>query len=153
MLDLSAVTIDAKSTALHLAGGPLDTMVKGASDGLPTAGSRGQRLRWLAFFNLLGPPERNNNFQPAAVARHEATHGLDLSRWSTHQCVIIIGTLRLEGAARRRCRWGWRPTGRSAKPYYSGPTVVRWVYPLPDDPPEVPVVTMPEAGVQPGAGS
>ncbi len=153
VLDLSAVTINAQSTALHLAGGPLDTMVKGASDGLPTAGSRGQRLRWLAFFNLLGPPERNNNYQPAAVARREATHGLDLSRWSTRPCVIIIGTLRLEGQDAAPVPMGVATNGTVRKPYYSGPTVVRWVYPLPDDPPEVPVVTMPEAGVQPGAGS
>ncbi|MBC7834429.1 MAG: hypothetical protein H7Y88_04920 [Phycisphaerales bacterium] len=57
------------------------------------------------------------------------THALDLSRWLTQPCIIIIGQM---------------PGGApSPTPIYvddqaistKGHTVVRWIYPLPADPP------------------
>ncbi|MBN8645593.1 MAG: hypothetical protein J0L61_10195 [Planctomycetes bacterium] len=84
-----------------------------------------------SLYAMLPQPEWNEGFPKTgrrlAAVRRQAAHGLDLSKWFTQPCLIIIGQveraptpvpLTVEGAA---C-----PS--------EGRTVVRWVYPLPSAP-------------------
>lgn len=146
-LDLSAATTTVGTPGLAAR---LDALV-GASgfgeDNLPSAGSRTDRFLWLSFFNLIGAPPPPRNFQPAPVARRDATHTLDLSRWSTRPCLVVLGVLRAEGEGTIALPVGVATNGRERTPVVSGVTIVRWVYPLPPDPPEAPRAedTPPEA--------
>ena len=91
------------------------------------------RLVGLSLFSVLPPPD----VSPAMSGniphlRRSATHGVDLSRWVTQPCVMVIGhmanplsspspvPITVDGEV--------IPT--------SGRTVVRWVYPLESNPPE-----------------
>lgn len=85
------------------------------------------------LFPLLPTPNHNSPSFTVSIPAPQRTdtHGLDLSRWFTRPCVIIIGLVGQAGAM---------PTpvpfcvdGEIAPT--SGLTVVRWVYPLPDNPP------------------
>ncbi len=101
-------------------------------------GNLSRRLTAISLFTQLAPPDINQDAaqkpsQPLALRR--LTHGLDLGRWFTQPCVIVIGHL------------GDDPSpiplfvdaggGPRAAPT-SGRTVVRWVYPLPASPPTYP---------------
>lgn len=88
------------------------------------------RLNALAFFSLLQPPDYMSATRHV-LARRQATHGWELSRWFTQPSLIVVGHLTdapsptpllVDGEA--------LPT--------TGRTVVRWVYPLPGDPPRLP---------------
>ena len=90
-------------------------------------------LTAIGLFPLLPTPNHNSpSFTVSIPAPQRAdTHCLDLGRWFTRPCVIIIG---LVGQTKPL------PTpipfcvdGETAPT--SGLTIVRWVYPLPDNPP------------------
>src|SRR5204863_9539405 len=75
------------------------------------------------------PPPRSGEGASQYAAQRAATHGWDLSLWFTHPCVMVVGhideaptpvPLTVDGKA--------VPTKVM--------TFVRWVYPLPDNPPE-----------------
>mgnify|MGYP000633633757 CR=1 FL=1 len=109
-----------------------------------------RRLMALALYGHLRPPELVPVRGPAQlVALRSEMHGLDLSRWFTEPCVIVLGTVvqRGEGA-------GGSPVpilvdGQAARA--NGRTLVAWVYPLPDDPPRLRGVDEGgEAGAAPG---
>ncbi len=137
-LDLSTITSTRTSNLILT----LDNLIKGGatSEDLPDPSSRADRFTWLAFFNLLGPPTKNANaFSQSPVARREATHALDLSRWSTRPCLVIIGTLNIEGKDSMPEPFGVATNGTTREPRITGTTIVRWVYPLPDNPPDVPI--------------
>ncbi len=98
--------------------------------------SPGVRLQAISFFASLTPPPRGQNIQdmPLAAARTH-TQGLDLSRWLTRPCLIIVGTVSATG-----------PDGSPVRMYVEGntepvptdgTTLVRWVYPLDAAPPPV----------------
>jgi hypothetical protein len=70
-------------------------------------------------------------------------HGLDLSRWLTQPCVIVIGHLVQEDAG--ACPVPLTVDGTEIGS--RGRTVVRWVYPLPPAPPR-----FAEPDSEPGAG-
>jgi hypothetical protein len=94
------------------------------------------RLTALALYSVLEPPGTSTQGGTTApiIARTQ-THGLDLGIWFTQPCVIMIGhmpDLR-------------DPTGGPAEIFVDGRpapmrgrTVVKWVYPLPPNPPEYP---------------
>jgi len=92
-----------------------------------------QSLQALALYPLLEPaPVREGvNQQVAAVVRRAETHGIDVGRWLTRPCVIVLGQVRETS--------GTAPpiplyvNGRAVEA--RGRTLVMWVYPLPDDPP------------------
>lgn len=106
-----------------------------------------RRLTGMALFSQIEPPDvktsnsRNNygfNNNNAHGAQRKYLHGMDLGRWFTEPCVIIIGHL---GATEDRPS----PTplyllsGSSSRPLdTAGRTVVRWVYPLGSRPPALP---------------
>lgn len=91
------------------------------------------RLVGLSLFSVLPPPDVSPSMAGNIPhLRRSATHGIDLSRWVTQPCVIVIGHLA-------------NPTA-SPSPVpitvdgevipTSGRTVVRWIYPLDSSPPE-----------------
>lgn len=94
-----------------------------------------QRLSAIAFFSQFEPPQFSDSFstQREPVARRTETHGWDLGRWFTQPCIIIIGHLGSE----RDPRPSPVPIRIDGEPVTAtGRTVVRWVYPLADKPPE-----------------
>lgn len=91
------------------------------------------RMLALALFPMLEPPDfRDRTRTQHAALQRRVSHTMDLGRWFTQPCLIVIGHL------------GSRSEPRpSPVPVYvdgervrtEGRTVVRWVYPLPLRPP------------------
>ena len=95
------------------------------------------RLTALALYSMLEPPDPASRTTNAShLVTREQSHGWDLGRWFTQPCVIIIGHIP-----------DMRDPDDTIAPIFvdgklapmRGRTVVRWVYPLPADPPEYPV--------------
>lgn len=86
-----------------------------------------QRLTALSLYGVLEPPDaRSDNRQ--VLAQRADVHRFDLSKWFTRPCVIVIG--QMENAPSPV------PLTLSGEPMgTTGRTVVRWIYPLPDNPP------------------
>jgi len=110
-----------------------------------------RRMEALALFNMLPPPEQIPGSDATDAAARVATHGWDLGMWFTQPCVIIIGTVGED-----------REDGGVDSPVpltvdgelvpNTGRTVVRWIYPLPDDPPAFPQSAEPDpANPEPAA--
>lgn len=93
------------------------------------------RMNALAFFGMLPQPDLGDNASVPFIPLRRVTHGYDLSRWLTQPCIIIVGELSGDAAA-----------GASPVPLTvdgetvptNGRTFVRWVYPLPANPPAYP---------------
>lgn len=104
--------------------------------------SNEQRLVALTLFHHLRPPDApdGTGTQPmAAVPQRRAMHGLDLSRWFTQPCVIVIGFTQGEGKE-GKCPVPLFVSDAGGDPQElatKGMTMVRWVYPLPARPPDV----------------
>lgn len=83
----------------------------------------------VALYGVLEQPEIDKTFTtgPASVHRR-MTHGLDLAKWFTQPCLIVIG--RVEDAPNPvpLAVDGHRLDGKDRAS--SGRTIVRWVYPL-----------------------
>ncbi|GEM_PF-341553 len=115
-------------------------------------GNKADQLNALAFFSQLPTPDFNNSGLTSAVVapQRASTHGWDLGRWFTRPCIIIIGQLGGEESVPSPV-----PVMVDGEPLAtSGRTLVRWVYPLPDNPPGFPqragaVVPDPPAPPQP----
>jgi len=88
-------------------------------------------LSAIALLNALPAPSRT---QSTRVHR-ESTHGWDLTRWLTQPCVIVLGRLGPEEA----CPTPITLNGREVD--LQGNTFLRWVYPLPGNPPSVGAVS------------
>lgn len=124
--------------------------------GLPSdtsiIGSFEDRMAALACMGQLAPPTGDDNSSTDFSALRVSTHNWDLSRWFTQPCVIIIG--HLESAA------GDVENAPSPVPLTvdgdpaptHGRTVVRWVYPLPADPPAYPGANDPTEPATPPGG-
>lgn len=109
----------------------------GAAVNLRSSSSLENELDALTFFHLLPPPEFDTgtmNLSGVLAAQRRSTHGLDLSRWTTQPCVIVSGYI---GDESRRSE-SPVPLFVDAEPVKTrGRTLVRWVYPLPANPPSV----------------
>jgi hypothetical protein len=98
-------------------------------------------LTALSLFPMLNPPTFSTgtalgNSEP--LARRRATHGMDLGRWFTQPCVIIIAQLGDKDTA-GTCPIPLSVDGNSRlEDRITGRTVIRWVYPLRDMPPTYP---------------
>lgn len=148
-IDLAAATTNATTTLLS---SKLDSIVgsgRWSDDNAPDPGDRISRYEWLAFFDLFGPPVARAGTFGAPVARREATHAFDLSRWSTRPCVVVIGVLAGEAGQDLPLPVGVSTNGRQREPVVAGTTIVRWVYPLPADPPRVPITDPADATTDP----
>jgi hypothetical protein len=156
-LDLQAVTMQALDTGV---GKKLTALAesKSGTDGLPTGAGAAQadRYEWLAFFNLLDAPnylQSRGGMEGPPLQRRETTHQLDLSRWATRPCVVVLATLNTSGEDSLPAPVRVATNGSERRPYCSGTTIVRWVYPLAPNPPEVEVDAPPEGeDTGPGAG-
>lgn len=105
---------------------PRSGAIAGVSTSSPSADIA---LTGLAFYSMLPPADRSGNGSiPASLRRH--SHGWDLGMWMTQPCVIVVA--RLNDAETPV------PLMINGKTFASkGVTVMRWVYPFPDNPPEV----------------
>ncbi|HZW08871.1 MAG TPA: hypothetical protein VFF69_03125, partial [Phycisphaerales bacterium] len=155
-LDLHAVTMQAADTGV---GKMLTALgrLKSGTDGLPTGtgAAEADRFEWLAFFNLFDGPnylDTRGSMEGPPLQRREATHALDLSRWATRPCLVVLATLRTAGEDSLPAPIQVSTNGGLRRPYCSGTTVVRWVYPLPPNPPEVQPETLPADATDPDAG-
>jgi hypothetical protein len=90
----------------------------------------GDRLMALAFFSEFDPPRVTGDSASQYAAQRAATHSWDLSMWFTQPCVIIVGEL--DGPTPVPLTVDGQPVKSDA----SSKTIVRWIYPLPDNPPE-----------------
>lgn len=101
-------------------------------------------LTALSLFSMLGPPDVTGANR-ATLLRRQATHTLDLGKYFTQPCLILIGILG-DDTTLAEC-----PTPISVddatpdelRPRITGRTVVRWVYPLPARPLRATVLTAP----------
>ncbi len=94
-----------------------------------------RRMLGLALFPLLAPPEPlsgSNAMEAASLARRRAAHNYDIARWFTQPCLIIIGHV---GTEEDRAPAPIPLTADGDDVPLLGRTVMRWVYPLPDNPP------------------
>lgn len=87
------------------------------------------RMLALAFYGVLEPPNAAIDDRQALVQRTDG-HRYSLSRWFSRPCVIVIG--QMENAPSPV------PLALNGDPMGTiGRTVVRWIYPLPDNPPPI----------------
>lgn len=86
----------------------------------------------LLMYDHLAPPTLRQG-QPAQeiVALRSDAAGLDLSRWLTEPCVILIGTVETEGP--EPVPTPFEADGQEVE--LEGQTLIGWVYPLPANPP------------------
>jgi hypothetical protein len=85
-------------------------------------------LKALTFYSMLTPPAPIESTNTVVAARRALTHTLDLSRWFTQPCVIIVGEVedsRLPTPIRVDA-----DSGDVMQKSVTGRTMVRWVYPL-----------------------
>lgn len=100
---------------------------------LSDGGSLGERLFGLSLFQQLSPPDPRDAGvlnRASRLARRGEGRWLDLSRWFTQPCVIVLGLMRQE---QEREALPLRVDGEAFAS--SGLTLVQWVYPLPATPP------------------
>lgn len=111
---------------------------------LTSAADRLVASSFLSQFEGLTASTARSDTVPWATRQN--THGLDMGRWMSQPCLIIIGSLgsEKEGAA---CPVPMTLDGD--KFVTTGRTIVRWVYPLADEPPAFYVNENPDAGVLP----
>ena len=140
-LDLAALT----STDAVRASARFDYFRGAVRDGInptalnPTAGKPlADRLIAARFLSQFAPPNYLDDRDTVAnrLARRFSTHGFDLGRWLTTPCLIVTGFVQVEP----------RDASPDGIPYTlyvdnrpvpaSGLTMVTWIYPLPDAPPD-----------------
>lgn len=147
-LDLSAISSDAavaRRAGMAGVSAFMDTLLpRSASTQLyrgdteaAIRGSIENKLVLLSLYGVLPPAPRDGGAFTLPIARRQMTHGLDLGRWFTHPCLIILA--QADGAD---CPAPLLAGGRPVPA--TGLTIVRWIYPLADNPPEV-VVPDPSA--------
>ncbi|MBS0197758.1 MAG: hypothetical protein JSR77_13470 [Planctomycetes bacterium] len=98
-------------------------------------GRPSDRYTALAFLSQLPQPDRTATMRINYIPQRLATHGWDLGVWFTQPCVIIVGQLGASVPAESPVPL----TVDGEKAQTLGRTLVRWVYPLPDNPPRFPV--------------
>ena len=87
-------------------------------------------MQALAFLPQLPGPVSDSNQSASGmiVAQRAATHGLDVARWCTHPCVIVLAELVMQPSP--------VPFFVEGEPLKTeGSTWIQWVYPLPDKTP------------------
>lgn len=102
-----------------------------------TSRSDNDMLVASAFVSQLEPPtEKSTGTIVAGVRR--LTHGLDLGRWLTQPCIIVLGVVETSPSddATNPLPIYMQRGGSWSELDWSGKTVVRWVYPLNPNPPQ-----------------
>lgn len=153
-LPLDEVTRGA-SVQANLAGNYLDQLASGAPGvaSLMTGGGGGnpvdapQRLMALSLYSQLKPPELDNMRSEVYRVRRGETYGWDLGRWFSQPCVIVMGFVGDE-TAKSASPTPLLVNGEEAPT--RGLTLVRWVYPMPAEPPAYPARDSAPPGNPPG---
>jgi hypothetical protein len=96
-----------------------------------------RRLEMLAFHDVLPPPDYRS-MRGTRMIRQRVAHGWDLSAWFTQPALIVLGQV-----VDAESPVPLRVDGREV--LTRGRTLVRWVYPLPAEPPAYPA---PSAGAR-----
>ncbi len=99
-------------------------------------GSDNDRLIASAFVSQLRPPVQGDRGDSLAGVRRY-THGLDLGRWLTQPCIIVLGVVETPSGSNATDPLPiyMQRGGNWDELNWSGKTVVRWVYPLDPNPP------------------
>jgi hypothetical protein len=145
-LDLSAVTAQRAADKAAPLGAWLQNLLPNRNEGLIGNFSTGQNTDWRrwvgqAFITTLPVPEYTQVNMSLPYGRQQATHGLDLGRWLTQPCVIVMGTLGSDDQVGAPCPVPIAVDDADPErlaPRLRGRTIVRWIYPLPDAPPAIP---------------
>lgn len=104
----------------------------------------------LSLYGMLQPPRPDQQNDNRCAVRRQSAHTMDVSRWFTQPCVIIIGFIEgADGKPGSECPVPIEVNGRDF-PYSNGLTCVRWVYPLKGAPPEYVELTQRDSGGAPG---
>ncbi|MEM1072003.1 MAG: hypothetical protein AAGH71_04175 [Planctomycetota bacterium] len=117
-------------------------LARGESQGLvppsrsEVSASVNERLLAAAFMSRF-PPTRGSASGAREVALRRHTHGLDLGRWFTQPCVMILGVVELSPDIEPPLDWSIEDGGSMRSLPTNGRAVVRWVYPLEPAAPEV----------------
>lgn len=127
-LDLHPLFMSAPASSRNLLGW-LDRAASGRESLL-------DRMVVGSFMHQLSPPQLSTQASP--LFTRSAMHGLDLSGWFSQPCLIILGTLDMEGRDAMPIPVNIRVGGEARTPHVRGRTLVRWIYPLPADPPSWP---------------
>jgi hypothetical protein len=135
VLDLGAITRAAANSKVMQPDAYFDNLL------LPSlAGGVGEAVRSvdeptaLAALGFISQLRTGGTVSRAISAERQASHGWDLGRWFTQPCVIVIGQVgHQSGTARAPSPTPVYVDGRAAP--VLGVTVVRWMYPLPANPP------------------
>lgn len=99
------------------------------------------KMKALAFFGAIEPPNlseeknRRTSFTGLPMIRRRSTHGMDLSPWFTQPCIIIVGYVGKDNDAPSPVPLMVSTGGSYHTVPTTGRTFVRWVYPLPSNPP------------------
>ncbi len=134
-LDLAVVTRPRPNAIDTVFTGYLGTNFRPTMD---VGTDRGRRMNAMALFSQLPPPDDDSG---RLLAQRDTTHGWDLSYWFTQPCVIVMGQLT---TARKDVSNTPVPILVNGEPVVNnGRTFVRWIYPLPDDPPGWPQIDVP----------
>jgi hypothetical protein len=95
----------------------------------------GSEMMGVSLFQAFPPPDYDSpSSRRSQVAMRSSTYGLDLSRWLSQPCIIVIGRMENVPSPIPVSVDGNNVSANMD----SGQVVVRWVYPLPAMPVQVP---------------
>lgn len=132
-----------------------DDLISRASGGgiVSTGGATPDALIGAGFVSQLAPPHEDGSRGNRDAGLRRNTHGLDLGKWLTQPCVMVLGTVSVneEDRVTNPVPTLLQRTGEWDDVDWSGTVVVRWVYPLAPNPPEWSSDAAREVIVPPGA--
>lgn len=117
-------------------------------DGTADLQNAPERLAAASWISQVAPPDATTDSATIAALRRE-TWGLDLGRWFTQPCVIVIGQLSGQTGLATPIQIGLDGASPQEIEATTGRTIVRWVYPLPASPPRWPARLAEPESVQP----
>lgn len=139
VLDMSVVTASTDPSTLasrlmeRLLGSQSTSTIQGATRSNP--GQVVDHLTALSLFSQLDPPKRQRSDTSSFPAANRAgAQGLDLGKWFTQPCVIVIGAI---GTTNEPAETPTPIFVDGQRVPTQGRTLVRWIYPMPDDPPSL----------------
>ncbi len=138
ILDMSVVTASTEPSTL--ASRLMERLLGSQSTGLQGAvrsnpGQVVDHLTALSLISQLDPPKGNQSEMSSFPAANRAgAQGLDLGKWFTQPCVIVIGAI---GTSNEPADTPTPIFVDGQRVPALGRTLVRWVYPMPDDPPSM----------------
>lgn len=143
-LDLGVLTLmggQSRSTLSTYLDGflPANSMLSFGDNGPPDSGKSISRFYAAALFDHLASidPKSSSSARDVA-AKRTSMHGWSLGRWFTQPCIIVLAQVgdRADGSSATELPMPVFVNGEPLKA--KGRTILRWIYPLPPEPPRVP---------------